>query len=255
MNWNYLLIHFSTQINHICPAVRQKANYIGQTLKIRRILFQFVAAGKLKFKIMNKKLVVISGNLGVGKTTLAKIIGDRLGWFIGYESVTDNPYLADFYNEMDIWAFHLQVYFLGQRAKQHNIAINDPRNAILDRSIYEDGYIFASSLYQSGKITKREYDSYITLFEYVISTLPSPHLLIYLKASLETILTRIKRRAQVFDQNLSTSYLQMINNYYNEWIGSFSLCPIIVIDSDELDYFNNETDLLAIIQKINLNLI
>lgn len=201
---------------------------------------------------MNKKLVVIGGNLGVGKTTLANKIGHYLDWHVGYESVSDNPYLVDFYKDMEKWSYHLQVYFLGHRAEHHLIAYNNTKNSILDRSIYEDGYIFAPSLYDTGRITKRDYNSYMTLFRYIINTLPSPHLLIYVKASLKTILTRIKHRAQHFDQNLSSEYLQMIDHYYENWINNFSLCPVINLDSDQCDFVNNENSFLSIINQINL---
>jgi len=203
---------------------------------------------------MNKKLIVIGGNLGVGKTTLANKIGQHLNWHVGFESVSDNPYLVDFYNNMEMWAYHLQVYFLGHRAEQHLIAYNNYNQSILDRSIYEDGYIFATSLYHSGRIAKRDYYSYMTLFKYIINSLPTPHLLIYVKASIITISDRIKHRAQQFDKDLSSEYLQMINNYYENWINSFSLCPIITIDSDEYDFLNNENDLLSIIQQVKLKL-
>jgi deoxyadenosine/deoxycytidine kinase len=203
---------------------------------------------------MNKKLVIIGGNLGVGKTTLANKLGQHLDWHVGYESVSDNPYLVDFYNDMQKWSYHLQVYFLGHRAEQHLISYNNHKHSILDRSIYEDGYIFATYLYHSGRISERDYNSYMALFRYVISTLPTPHLLIYVKASIVTILKRIKHRAQQFDKGLSSEYLQMINNYYEKWINNFALCPIITIDSEEYDLLNNENDLLSIIQQIKFKL-
>lgn len=195
---------------------------------------------------------MISGNLGVGKTTLARKIGCHLNWHVGYESVHDNPYLVDFYNDMEKWAYHLQLYFLGHRAEQHTIAYESEKHAVLDRSIYEDGYIFANALYCSGKIADRDYHSYMKLFNYFIKTLPTPDLLVFVKSSLDTIIKRIEIRAQKFDQNLSIEYLQYIDNKYKDWIDNFSLCPILTVDSDKCNYLDNNSDFLSIIKKINL---
>ncbi len=203
---------------------------------------------------MNKKLVVICGNIGVGKTTLASKIEHHLDWYVGYESVYDNPYLIDFYNDMGKWAYHLQLYFLGHRAEQHTIAYENERHAVLDRSIYEDGYVFANALYYSGKITDRDYHSYMKLFNYFIETLPHPNLLIFVKSSLGTILKRIKMRAQKFDQDLSIEYLQYIDDQYKIWINNFFLCPVLVVDSDQCNYLDDDDDFLSIVHKMNLGL-
>jgi deoxyadenosine/deoxycytidine kinase len=204
---------------------------------------------------MNKKLIVIAGNLAVGKTTLADKIGDYLNWYIAHESVHDNPYLTDFYKDMNSWAYHLQVYFLGHRSNQHMKAYNHFKNAIVDRSIYEDGQIFAPALFHSGKISQRDYDSYMALFDFITRTIPTPHLLLYVKSSMESILSRIKSRGQDFDKNLTREYLEMINLYYTKWINNFSLCPILIVDSDKYNYLENNTDLLIIIQQIKSALI
>ncbi len=132
---------------------------------------------------MTKHLVVVAGNIGVGKTSLTERIGSRLGWWTGYESVSDNPYLADFYSDMRVWSFHLQVFFLGHRAEQYLEAVRDQRSAILDRSIFEDFYIFARALHHMGDLAERDYLAYRRLFEIVVHGLPRPNLLIYLKAS------------------------------------------------------------------------
>lgn len=200
------------------------------------------------------KLVLVSGNLGAGKTTLAKKIGERLNWFIGYESVIDNPYLSDFYSDMNTWSYHLQIYFLGKRSNQHIIASNTSQNAILDRSIYEDSQIFAKGLYQSGNLSSRDYESYKTLFELVTKDLRPPDLLIYVQAPLQTLLKRIKTRGQEFDKNLSVEYLEMIDSLYTEWISNFNICPVLRIDSEKYNYLENDQDLNSIINQLMYSL-
>jgi len=133
---------------------------------------------------MVKRLILVAGNIGSGKTSLTERIGERLGWHTAYESVVDNPYLPDFYANMREWAFHLQVYFLGHRAQQHLDMYHDPRSAIIDRSIYEDAFIFARALYSMGNINERDYGTYRKVFDLITATLPHPSLLIYLKCPL-----------------------------------------------------------------------
>ena len=144
---------------------------------------------------MPKRLILVAGNIGSGKTSLTQRIGERLGWLTAYEFVADNPYLPDFYADMRTWSFHLQVYFLGHRAQQHLDLANDPRSAILDRSIYEDAYIFARALNQLGNLTERDYLSYRRLFDLVIKHLPAPDLLIYLRAPVKVLLGRIQAQS------------------------------------------------------------
>jgi hypothetical protein len=146
---------------------------------------------------MTKHLVVVAGNIGVGKTSLTERIGSRLGWWTGYESVADNPYLADFYTDMRTWAFHLQVFFLGHRADQYLAAARDARSSILDRSIYEDCYIFARALHHMGDLSERDYLAYRRLFDLVVGSVPRPNLLIYLKAPVKVLMDRIRRRADM----------------------------------------------------------
>lgn len=198
---------------------------------------------------MVKSLIVVSGNLAVGKTTFATQMSKLLDWHIEYESVIDNPYLEDFYKNMKVWSFHLQIYFLGHRTVQHLAAFTNLKTAILDRSIYEDANIFAKALNDSGCISERDYSSYLTLYNHIIKNLPVPNLMVYIKAPIETIMFRIKERGQEFDKNLSKEYLTMIDNYYNDWIPTFDLCPIVTINSDEFN-FNEKNSLLEIKEKL-----
>jgi len=156
---------------------------------------------------MAKRMIVVAGNIGVGKTSLTERIGARLGWRTDYESVADNPYLSDFYANMHSWAFHLQVYFLGHRGHQYLDSVNDPHSAILDRSIYEDFHIFTRALYSMGNIAERDYLTYRRIFDLVVGTLPSPNLLIYLQAPVPVLMERIHQRARNIETGISESYL------------------------------------------------
>jgi deoxyadenosine/deoxycytidine kinase len=192
---------------------------------------------------MTKYLVVVAGNIGVGKTSLTERIGSRLGWWTGYESVADNPYLADFYTDMRSWSFHLQVFFLGHRADQYLEAVRDPRSAILDRSIFEDFYIFARALHHMGDLAERDYLAYRRLFEIVVQGLPRPNLLIYLKAPVNVLMDRIRRRARNIETGISPEYLSLLDSFYDEWLGAFDQCPVLTIRTDDLDYVHQQRHL------------
>ncbi|HEY3313456.1 MAG TPA: deoxynucleoside kinase [Anaerolineales bacterium] len=199
---------------------------------------------------MRKKIIVVAGNIGVGKTSLTERIGARMGWLTGYESVSDNPYLPDFYADMKTWSFHLQVYFLGHRADQYLQTANSPRSAILDRSIYEDAYIFARALHHLGNLSERDYIAYRRLFEVVVNGLPTPHLLIYLKAPVEVLLERIHKRARGMETGISRDYLLLLDSFYDDWLKSFDLCPVLTIRTDNLDFVNQASALDTVIQRI-----
>ena len=199
---------------------------------------------------MAKKLVLVAGNIGAGKTSLTERIGERLAWRTAYESVADNPYLPDFYADMRLWSFHLQVFFLGHRAEQHLDMARDARSAIIDRSIYEDAYIFARALHHLGNINERDYDTYRQLFNLVVKTLPAPDLLIYLKAPVDTLVQRIRARGRSIENSITPEYLSLLDSYYNEWIGGFDLCPVLTIRSDDLDFVHQTRHLNAVIQRI-----
>jgi deoxyadenosine/deoxycytidine kinase len=189
---------------------------------------------------MTGKLVLVAGNIGTGKTSLTERLGDRLGWKMGYESVIDNPYLGDFYQDMSAWSFHLQIYFLGHRAQQHLELVNDPRDAIADRSIYEDVKIFARALYQQGSLAERDYRSYQRVFQLIAGGLPEPDLLIYLVAPPETLLQRIGERGREIESGISLEYLSLLDSFYDEWMNTFDLCPVLKIRSDDLDFVHKK---------------
>jgi deoxyadenosine/deoxycytidine kinase len=199
---------------------------------------------------MTKYLVVVAGNIGAGKTSLTERIGARLGWWTGYESVSDNPYLSDFYSDMRTWSFHLQIFFLGHRADQYLEAARDPRSAILDRSIYEDAYIFARALHHMGNLSERDYLAYRRLFELVVQSLPRPGLLVYLKAPASTLMDRIQRRARNIETGITAEYLSLLDTFYDEWLKSFDLCPVLTIRTDDLDYVHQPQHLETVVARI-----
>jgi deoxyadenosine/deoxycytidine kinase len=199
---------------------------------------------------MAKHLVLVAGNIGAGKTTLTERIGSRLGWWTGYESVADNPYLSDFYADMHAWAFHLQVFFLGHRAEQYLDASRDARSAILDRSIYEDAHIFARALHHMGNLGERDYLAYRRLFDVVVNSLPRPDLLIYLKAPVSVLMDRIRRRARNIETGITPDYLSLLESFYTEWLGAFDLCPVLTIEAGDLDFVNLPAHLDLVTKRI-----
>ena len=199
---------------------------------------------------MAKRLVLLAGNIGAGKTSLTERIGEKLGWTTAFESVVDNPYLPDFYQDMQAWSFHLQIYFLGHRADQHLYLSELPQSAILDRSIYEDAYIFARALHHMGNLNDRDYQAYLRLFNLVVERLPKPDLLIYLQAPVPVILQRIRRRARSIEASIDESYLSLLERFYSEWIERFELCPVLTIRSDDLDFVHRSEHLEIVVERI-----
>ncbi len=199
---------------------------------------------------MGKHLVVVAGNIGVGKTSLTERIGTRLGWRTDFESVADNPYLPDFYADMRAWSFHLQIYFLGHRAEQYLAAARDARTAILDRSIYEDAFIFSRALHHLGNLSERDYLAYRRLFDLVVGSLPSPNLLVYLRCPAEVLVERIHRRARNIETGISRDYLALLESFYDEWLKAFDLCPVLTIRTDDLDYVHQPAALEVVVGRI-----
>ncbi|MCD6400895.1 MAG: deoxynucleoside kinase [Anaerolineales bacterium] len=199
---------------------------------------------------MVKRLVLVAGNIGVGKTSLTERLGARLGWRTAFETVANNPYLPDFYADMKRWSFHLQVYFLGHRAEQHLELANDSQSAIADRSIYEDAFIFARALNHMGNLTERDYLSYRKIFDIVIASLPAPDLLIYLKAPIDVLTSRIKQRGRAIESGIDEDYLRLLNSFYDDWLETFDICPVLTIRSDDLDFVHKAQHLDVVIHHI-----
>jgi deoxyadenosine/deoxycytidine kinase len=195
-------------------------------------------------------MIVVAGNIGAGKTSLTERIGARLGWRTEYESVADNPYLPDFYADMHAWAFHLQIYFLGHRAEQYLEATRDPRSAIIDRSIYEDAYIFARALLHMGNMAERDYLAYRRLFDLVMGSLPSPNLLVYLKCPVDVLMERIRRRARNIETGISADYLSLLDSFYDEWLKAYDLSPVLTIRTDDLDFVHQPQALEIVVKRI-----
>ncbi|HEY4690426.1 MAG TPA: deoxynucleoside kinase [Anaerolineae bacterium] len=199
---------------------------------------------------MAKHLVLVAGNIGAGKTSLTERLAARLNWESGFESVADNPYLPDFYADMRLWSFHLQVFFLGHRAAQHKALASGPRSAIIDRSIYEDAFIFARALRELGNLGERDYLAYRQLFDLVVESLPKPALLIYLRAPVDVLIERIVRRGRSIESGINADYLRLLDRYYDEWLADFNTCPVLTIRSDSLDFVHHNEDLDVVVKRI-----
>ncbi len=199
---------------------------------------------------MTKRTVIVAGNIGAGKTSLAERLSERMGWKCAFESVSDNPYLADFYKDMREWAFHLQIFFLGHRANQYLKLANDPQSVIFDRTIYEDECIFARALYHMGNVEERDYLSYRRVFDLVTSQLPAPDLLIYLKAPVSVLMKRIQSRARSIETGITEDYLALLDSFYDDWLKTFDVCPVLTIRSDDLDFVHKPQHLDIVVQYI-----
>ena len=200
---------------------------------------------------MAKHFVLVAGNIGSGKTSLTEQLGENLGWSTAYESVVDNPYLADFYSDMAVWAFHLNVFFLGHRADQHLALANSPTSTIIDRSIYEDAEIFARAALRLGTLSQRDFENYCKVFDLIVSNLPSPDLLIYLKAPVPVLMERIQQRARDMELSITEEYLLLLESLYDEWIDRFDICPVLTIRTDDLDFVHQPQHLNTIINRIH----
>ena len=202
-----------------------------------------------------KKFVAVAGNIGVGKSTLVKMLCDEMGWDPFYEPVTENPYLADFYQNMSAWAFHSQVFFLTHRLRSHLSLAQHPNSVIQDRSVYEDAEIFAHNLYRQSLIGERDYRSYRDLYQILVEFLPPPDLVIYLRASVPTLLERIGMRGRDYERQISTEYLEQLNHLYEDWITHFSLCPVLTVPADALNFVTNRSHLDLIVRKVQEKLV
>lgn len=198
-----------------------------------------------------KKFVAIAGNIGVGKSTLVKMLCREMDWDPFYEPVNENPYLSDFYHNMSAWAFHSQIFFLTHRLRAHFNLAQHPNSVVQDRSVYEDSEIFARNLYRQGNITDRDYQTYRELYETAVQFLPPPDLVIYLRASADTLINRINSRGRDYERKISVDYLQNLNDLYETWIENFTLCPVLAVPADDLDYVAHSGHLRLIVSKVD----
>ena len=200
---------------------------------------------------MRKHFVAIAGNVGVGKSTLTTMLSERLGWEPFYEAVGDNPYLADFYADMRRWSFHSQIFFLSRRLRHHHQLLESPASVVQDRTVYEDAEVFAANLYRQGLIDERDYRSYRELYEVLVLFLPPPDLLVYLQASVPVLLDRIALRGRDFERDISAAYLEQLNELYGRWIDNLTLCPVLTICADDLDFVRFEGDFDEVVASVS----
>lgn len=195
--------------------------------------------------------IAISGNIGSGKTTLTKKLAAHFNWTPLFEPVDQNPYLSDFYQDMQKWAFHLQVHFLGSRFDHIGRIGNLHTPMVQDRSIYEDAYIFARNLLQMGYLNQRDYNNYKLLFDSMIRHVDPPELLIYLKADVNKLLSQIQSRGRKYELNIANEYLESLNQLYEEWIQGYSLGKVLIIDVNHKDFISQNNDFLEVVDGIN----
>ncbi|PLX23707.1 MAG: deoxynucleoside kinase [Marinilabiliales bacterium] len=195
--------------------------------------------------------IAIAGNIGSGKTTLAGLLSKHYNWQAHYEDVDDNPYLNDFYEDMQRWSFNLQVYFLNSRLNQILKIRKSGNTVIQDRTIYEDAYIFAPNLHSMGLMSTRDFENYFTLFNLMTSLIQPPDLLIYLRATVPTLVNQIQKRGREYENSIRLDYLKRLNERYEAWIGTYNLGNLLIIDVDNLNFTEVKEDLSNIISKID----
>lgn len=198
--------------------------------------------------------IAVAGNIGSGKTTLTTSLAKHFKWKPHFEDNDHNPYLVDFYEDMHRWAFNLQIYFLNNRIK-HLIDIrNGSETVIQDRTVFEDAYIFAPNLFDMGLMTKRDYENYASFFQNLKALIKPPDLLIYLKASIPTLVDQIQKRGRGYEENIRLDYLKRLNGFYNKWIDSYTDGPLLIIDIDNCNFAEKEEDLAEVVKKVDAQL-
>ena len=205
-------------------------------------------------KSKKPKHIAVAGNIGAGKTTLTELLAKHYKWIPHFEDVEHNPYLNDFYEDMPRWSFQLQIYFLNSRLNQLIEIRNGSETVIQDRTIYEDAYIFAPNLHEMGLMSKRDFDNYAKFFQTLKSMVQPPDLLVYLQATVPTLVGQIQSRGREYEENIRLDYLKRLNEYYNRWIESYKEGQLLIINVDNNRFNQNEEDLGKIINKIDTQL-
>lgn len=205
-------------------------------------------------KTKKPKHIAVAGNIGAGKTTLTELLSKHYRWIPQFEDVDHNPYLFDFYEDMPRWSFNLQIYFLNSRLRQLNDIFRGTETIVQDRTIYEDAYIFAPNLHEMGLMSKRDFDNYFMFFETLKTMVQPPDMLIYLKASVPTLVAQIQKRGREYEENIRLDYLKRLNDFYNKWIDGYKEGPLLVIDIDKNKFPENEEHLGDIIRRIDSQL-
>ena len=200
------------------------------------------------------RFVAVAGNIGVGKSTLVELLAERMQWTPFFEPQSQNPYLADFYQDMQEWSFQSQIFFLSRRLRAHRDISDHPGPAVQDRSVYEDAEVFAQNLFLERNMSDRDYRTYRDLYEVLTRFLPPPDLVVYLRASVDTLVNRISTRGRDYEKGIQPKYLTRLNELYEEWTERFSLCPVLTVPADNLDYVLNDGHLDLIISKIESKL-
>ncbi len=198
--------------------------------------------------------IAIAGNIGSGKTTLTGLLSKNFGWEPHYEDVDTNPYLNSFYEDMQRWSFNLQIYFLNSRFRQIVEIRNSGKTVVQDRTIYEDAYIFAPNLHYMNLMTTRDFENYFSLFELMSSFIQPPDLLIYLRASVPTLVKQIQKRGREYEEAIRLDYLKKLNERYENWIQNYKLGKLLIFEVDNINIQDNPEDLAMIIEKVNAQL-
>ncbi len=199
---------------------------------------------------MEKLFIAVAGNIGVGKSTLTSMLAQQFGWTPFYEANAENPYLGDFYEDMQRWSFHSQVFFLGKRLEHHYQLLQHHDSVLQDRTVYEDAEIFARNLFEQGTMSERDYESYRRLYKAIASFLPAPNLIVYLQADVNKLQSHIAKRGRDFEQNIDPAYLIQLNRLYDEWIDDWTACPVLRICIDSMDFQHNPDDFMTIVTKV-----
>jgi deoxyadenosine/deoxycytidine kinase len=195
--------------------------------------------------------IAVAGNIGSGKTTLTSLLSKHFGWEAHFEDVDDNPYLNDFYNDMQRWSFNLQIYFLNTRFNQILSFRRSGKTLVQDRTIYEDAYIFAPNLHAMGLMSTRDFENYFTLFNMLSSLTQPPDLIVYLRASVPTLVRQIQKRGRKYEDNIRLDYLKRLNERYEAWIESYNLSKMLIVDVDSYNFIDKPEDLSVVMDKVS----